>query len=304
MSAQWRTLIDHVASVPERVYEGWDPHGGWDNNTQWGREFGENLVPWCVIWAWDQYHDAGFGGIVPKLDNVVVFSDWARSHHQWSDYPSIGAWTNFGNGHCELVVGFDATTVRTKGGNSVRSGAADNGQGNGVWSHSHARRDAYVVGYFAPRFADGACPPTADPADPRGGSVATAWHWTRPAPSAPASPERPAEPATGSGGAAKPAVSLAHLIAAARHDVPAAQGSALHRADVLPVERARAAEGLLAADRVDGSFGSETVTAYAAWQQAYSEAHHLGWSGTDLNGIPGRESLAALGAKHGFTVGA
>ena len=294
MSAQWRTLIDRVESVTEHVYESWDPHGGWDNDTQWGREFGENLVPWCVIWAWDQYHDAGFGSIVPKLDNVVVFSNWARSHGQWSEYPSIGAWTNFGNGHCELVVGFDAGTVRTKGGNSAKAGATDNGQGNGVWSHSHARRDAYVVGYFAPRFADGACPPTADPADPRGGRAVAAWHWSRPtAPSAP--PTGPTVPAQRS-------VSLGHIVAAAQHDGPAPQGSALHRADVLPVEQALAAEGLLAARWVDGSYGTETVSAYAAWQRTYSEAHHLGWSGTDLNGIPGRESLAALGAEHRFTV--
>ena len=61
----------------------------------------------------------------PKLDNVVSFSNWARAHGQWSDYPSVGAWTNFGNGHCELVVGFDADTVRTKGGNSAKAGATE-----------------------------------------------------------------------------------------------------------------------------------------------------------------------------------
>ncbi|MFC1418498.1 hypothetical protein [Streptacidiphilus cavernicola] len=297
---QWRTLIDHVESVPERVYEGWDPHGGWDNDTQWGREFGENLVPWCVIWAWDMYHEAGLTSIVPKVDNVVVFANWARSHSQWSEYPSVGAWTDFGNGHCELVVGFDATTVRTKGGNSVKAGAADNGQGNGVWSHTHARRDPYVVGYFAPRFADGHCPPTADPADPRGGKAVPAWHWTGPAAPSPTAPTPP--PAPGKPQAGVPAVSLAAVIAAAAHDGPAPQGSALHRADVLPVEQALAAEGLLAARWVDGSYGTETVTAYAAWQRRYSDAHRLGWTGADVNGIPGRESLTALGAKHRFTV--
>ncbi|MHA6765286.1 peptidoglycan-binding domain-containing protein [Streptacidiphilus sp. PAMC 29251] len=295
MTAQWRILIDHVASIPERIYEKWDPHGGWDNDTQWGREFGENLVPWCVEWAWDQYHDAGFGAIVPKVDNVMVFSNWARAHGQWSQYPSVGAWTNFGNGHCELVTGFDAQNVYTKGGNSAKAGATDNGQGNGIWSHSHARRDAYVVGYFAPRFADRVCPPTADPADPRGGPAVASWRWSR---SAPAGPSAPPAPSTGE----SVAVSLAHVIAAARQDGPAPQGSALHRPDVLPVEQALSAEGLLPAQWVDGSYGTETVDAYAAWQKAYSTLHGLGWTGADVNGIPGQVSLKALGSKHGFTV--
>jgi hypothetical protein len=44
------------------------------------------------------------------------------------------------------------------------------------------------------------------------------------------------------------------------------------------------------------------VAAYSAWEESYSQAHHLGWSGADVNGIPGRVSLTALGAKHGFTV--
>ena len=102
---------------------------------------------------------------------------------------------------------------------------------------------------------------------------------------------------------AKPTVSLAHLIAAAKTDPTAPQGHTTHPADVRPVEAALRAEGLLpAAYASDGSFGSLTVAAYAQWQKAYSAAHHLGWSGTAVNGIPGRTSLDALGAKHGFTV--
>jgi hypothetical protein len=47
----------------------------------------------------------------------------------------------------------------------------------------------------------------------------------------------------------------------------------------------------------DGSFGSTTVKAYAAWQR------HLGYTGTDANGIPGSTSLSQLGKNTGlFTV--
>jgi peptidoglycan hydrolase-like protein with peptidoglycan-binding domain len=274
---QWRQLVDHVQSIPERIYETWTSSDGWNNITQFGREYGEDGVSWCVIFGWDMYHDVGLDSVVPKVDNVTVFSNWARARGQWSEYPSIGAWVNLASGgHTETVVGFDADYVYTKGGNSIQTGAADNGQGNGVWSHSSARRSARVVGYFAPRLPDGVCPPTADPHDPRGGTAVTSWRWPG--------------PATGT------SVSLAHVVAAARLDPPAAQGSAAYRADVLPVEKALNAEGLLPSSYVDGSFGSKTVTAYRALQVRY------GYSGPDADGIPGRTSLTRLGAAHGFTV--
>lgn len=181
MTAQWKVLVDHLMTVPEKIYETWTSAIGWNNDTVFGKEYGENDVSWCVIFDWDMFHDVGLDGCVPKTDNVSSFSNWARNHDSWSEYPSIGAWVNFGNGaHTEIVVGFDADTVYTKGGNSIRTGASDNGQGNGVWSHEHARRDSYVTGYFAPRFPDGVCPPTADPHDPRGGPQTTSWRWKTP----------------------------------------------------------------------------------------------------------------------------
>jgi hypothetical protein len=94
----------------------------------------------------------------------------------------------------------------------------------------------------------------------------------------------------------RPSVSLANVISAARSDPQAAQGAAVHRADVLPVEQALVAEGLLQAQWADGSFGTKTVAAYGAWQR------RCGYTGTDADGIPGRVTLAKLGDKHGFTI--
>lgn len=95
----------------------------------------------------------------------------------------------------------------------------------------------------------------------------------------------------------KPKVSLKHVVYAAEHDPTAAQGHTSHPADVKPVESALLAEGLLkAAYAKDGSFGSLTVEAYAAWQR------RCGYTGTAANGIPGKASLTKLGEKHGFTV--
>lgn len=175
---QWKTLLDHVMAVPERIYETWEPVVGWNNETPFGEQYGWDGVAWCVMFGWDMYADVGLTAAVPKVASVSAFTSWARVHGCWSEYPSIGAWANFGNGaHTELVTGFDATYVYTKGGNSVAVGASDAGQGNGVFSHRTERRSSRVTGYLAPAFPDGICPPTADPNDPRGGKPAAAYRW-------------------------------------------------------------------------------------------------------------------------------
>ena len=98
-------------------------------------------------------------------------------------------------------------------------------------------------------------------------------------------PEPPAEPH-------KPAVvSLAHVVAAAKADPVAAQGSALHHAEVLLVERALAQLGFLDPIWVDGSFGTRTVAAYRRLQQ------HLGYAGAAADGVPGHHSLTWLGLR-------
>lgn len=96
---------------------------------------------------------------------------------------------------------------------------------------------------------------------------------------------------------AQDAVSLTALRAAAAKDPKRPQGGVSPDAvdDVRMVEAALQAEGLL--DRKyahDGSFGSTTIAAYAAWQR------RLGYSGKDANGIPGMASLKKLGDKYDF----
>ncbi|MFD7738424.1 peptidoglycan-binding protein [Streptomyces sp. MJM8645] len=92
-------------------------------------------------------------------------------------------------------------------------------------------------------------------------------------------------------------VDLDQVIAAARRDPGLDQGATTYPDAVRPVEAALAAEGLLDGQWAgDGSFGTRTVAAYAAWQRS------LGYRGTAADGIPGRASLDQLGGRHGFTV--
>ncbi|NJQ04299.1 LysM peptidoglycan-binding domain-containing protein [Streptomyces lonarensis] len=93
---------------------------------------------------------------------------------------------------------------------------------------------------------------------------------------------------------ARPVVSLARLVQAARVDPPK-RGTPVSYSPTRVVEDALAKEGLLTRSLVDGHFGTATVSAYAAWQR------RLGYRGRDADGIPGRASLNALAKKYGFT---
>lgn len=97
---------------------------------------------------------------------------------------------------------------------------------------------------------------------------------------------------------AKPKVDLSRLVAAARTDPGARQGHVTYMTGTNLTEAALVKAGYLSTTYAgDGSFGTTTVTAYARWQR------HLGYTGTDANGIPGITSLTKLGAKTGlFTV--
>jgi len=200
---------------------------------------------------------------------------WKRAG-RFSVYPAVGAQVFYGpNGdaHTGLVYAYDATYIYTIEGNTNDNGSVE---GDGVYRKKRARKDANVYGYGYPNYAD----PIIS-ADPKWGA-----HSTGSVPSAP----HPPVPPKASG------VSLAHVVAAAKRDPGLPQGGTTYKADVLPVEKALVAEGLLAAKYADGSFGSLTVAAYKAWQG------QLGYSGSDADGIPGKTSLTKLGEKHGFKV--
>lgn len=96
--------------------------------------------------------------------------------------------------------------------------------------------------------------------------------------------------------APKPVVDLSNVVAARKADLPAKTGHKTHPTDVLIVENGLHAEGLLAKQYVDGSWGSKTDAAFTAFR------HKMGYTGSDATGAPGLESLQKLGARHGFTV--
>ncbi|MEU2752429.1 peptidoglycan-binding protein LysM [Streptomyces collinus] len=94
-------------------------------------------------------------------------------------------------------------------------------------------------------------------------------------------------------------VSLAHVVAAARKDPPGPDGHRTHPAEVQTVENALVTEGLLEPRYADGSFGTKSIEAYAAWQRSEAGGSYRGG---DADGTPGLDSLTRLGRRHGFTV--
>ncbi len=99
------------------------------------------------------------------------------------------------------------------------------------------------------------------------------------------------------GGGSLPSVNMEAVLKAAQLDPgrPGTGTTAGAKSGVLRVERALASKGLLRRRWVDGSYGSSTIAAYAAWQR------RLGYSGIGANGLPGITSLRRLGRKR-FTV--
>jgi peptidoglycan hydrolase-like protein with peptidoglycan-binding domain len=104
-----------------------------------------------------------------------------------------------------------------------------------------------------------------------------------------ATPTLPSSGATTA--AALPAVNMEATVLAAQIDPRRADHTLTPGAktSVMVVEKALQARHLLDAKWVDGYFGTETVSAYAAYQRS------LGYTGLAANGLPGTTSLTKLG---------
>lgn len=259
-----------VAASNVGFHEGYS-NGHWNNKEPFADQVPglswANYQAWCATFVSYCAYKAGAGSLYPLTASCLTGVAWFKNAGRWSEYPAVGAQIFFGPGggtHTGLVVDFDSTYVYTIEGNTNANGGPE---GDGVYHKTRVRRDSYVYGYGYPKFAEGI--KSADPAYAGKGPVTPS----------------------------KPVVDLSNVVAAAHTDPGASQGHQSYPNDVRLVEAALSAEGLLASKYAsDGSFGSTTVSAYAAYQRK------LGFGGSDADGIPGMTTLAKLGAAHGFTV--
>lgn len=278
-------------------HEGRNPDGHWNNVEKYAAEVpgfswvSNTGAAWCDIFTSWVLLKAGFNS--PGAPSVPIYAytgyttrDW-KAKGRWSEYPAIGAQVMFGAGagnvHTGIVVGYDATTITTVEGNTNVNGSAE---GDGVYVKRHQRTDPYVYGYGYPEYPGGI--QSADPA------------WAHQNPGTPA-PSVPRAPVPAPPPALKPQVSLSRLLAAIRHDGPAAQGSTSYPADVRPVEQALAQRGFLpAAYASDGSAGTSSFGPGSAYQRLQLAYGFRGTAkGQAADGYPGLQSLTRLGAETG-----
>nr|WP_240351669.1 CHAP domain-containing protein [Streptomyces olivoreticuli] len=230
-----------------------------------GLEWSQNQA-WCQTFQSWAFQQVGLKPLAPVTASCMTAVNWYKNKGRFSYYPAVGAMVFYGpNGgsHVGLVYKYDADYIYTVEGNTNTSGSAE---GDGVYLKKRGRRDVYTYGYGYPEYADGLVS-----ADPKFGGVAAA---------------------EGGKGDVPPPVT-------GKPWVWADAGSAPHKwpNDTRLIQSALKKEFPdidLSSDK--GEYREKSKEAYARWQES------LGYSGADADGIPGRTSLTALGAKYGFEV--
>lgn len=280
------TVTDAVikAVKAEIGYHEGRSNGHWNNHEKYA-----NQVPglqwvddiegaWCAVFAaWAYQTGNAPKGSYPVTASCATGVSWYKAKKRFSEYPAIGAQIFYGkNGgtHTGVVVGYDATHVYTVEGNTNSTGSPE---GDGVYAKTHFRNDSYIYGYGYPVFEEGIV--SADPA----------WKSAAPKPSVPATPAKPSTPAK-----PKPVVDVSNLVEARKKDLTAATGHVTHKADVMLVERALSALGLLDERWIDGSWGTKTDTAFNLFRL------HKGFKGADAIGAPGLASVTLLAKASGL----
>lgn len=267
-----------IARAEVGYREGRDADGDPNNIVKYGPEVPglgwAQGQPWCAVFVSWCAMKSDAVTLFPRTASCGTGLQWFRDRGRSSEYPAIGAQVFFGVGgafgngghHTGIVYAYDQNYIYTVEGNTNTSGSPE---GDGVYLRKRARRDPYVHRYGYPDYPGGIVS-----ADPKWGGAG-----------------QPTVPHQGGG-----EVSLSRVIAAARKDAPAPGTPKSYPEGVLLVERALVEEGLLDREYADGSYGTKTISAYAAWQR------RLGYTGSDADGIPGKDSLGRLGARHGFDV--
>ncbi|WP_327169573.1 hypothetical protein [Streptomyces subrutilus] len=275
-----RTAYVNLLRVQTGYHEGRSANGNWNNIQKFspatpGLEWSQGQA-WCATFtAWGA-DELGARDTWPITASCWTAVQWWKQAGRWTEYPVLGGpfyMGRVGEDHVGVVYAYDENAIYTIEGNTNAGGAY---QGDGVYQRVRPRRGPNSpYGYGVPAYAEGTVS-----ADPKLGGTRTA------------SVPPPAPPEV--------KVSAAHLAAAARRDPGLKQGGTTYPAEVNVVEVALAREGLLKdAYAHDGSFGSLTVAAYAAWQRSKAGGSY---TGSDADGIPGKTSLTRLGRARGFTV--
>jgi hypothetical protein len=147
---------------------------GPNNDTVFGKWYGDNNEPWC-----DQYQSycgaaSGNGDVVGRFQYTPSHVNWFKSRGQWGSSPRVGAlvfydWNGDGLAdHVGLVVAFDGSSITTYEGNTSSGVAGSQSNGDGAYKRTRPRNGT-ILGYGYPAYpADAPAPvkPAPAPVDP------------------------------------------------------------------------------------------------------------------------------------------
>lgn len=163
------TQIEKILSVAAKEIGYKEGHG---NKTKYGKAYGLDGVPWCVIFQWWVFQTAGLSSLFyggKKIASCSALKKYAQSKKQWVtsgyksgdlvilNFPKTGCETD----HIALVESVNGSVLTTIEGNTSAAGSGSQSNGDGVY---RKQRDiALVNGAYRPLY-DGAVKSVQKPA--------------------------------------------------------------------------------------------------------------------------------------------
>lgn len=147
--AELRTWMHAQVGVQEK------PRGS--NKQRYGKKYGWNGVPWCVIFTWCGCQAVGLPSKhFPKTAAVAEVRRYAKKHGRWGSKPKVGAFGLYpgGSSHIFWVDKIlSGGRVQTVEGNTNSDGSRE-----GFTVAKRIRSASNVAGYFYPRYAEADLP--------------------------------------------------------------------------------------------------------------------------------------------------
>lgn len=115
--------------------------------------------PWCAVWVWTVFANAGRGDLVPKTAWTPAMAQYYRDRDRWSDTPQVGDlvfynWVGDGTNriqHVGIVLAVSPDSITTLEGNTSPGAGGSQSNGDGVYQRTRPRNSS-IVGYGHPAY--------------------------------------------------------------------------------------------------------------------------------------------------------
>lgn len=141
---------------------------GPNNDTVFGRWYGDNNEPWCDQFASYVGDASGNASAVGRFEYCPAHVNWFKSRGQWGSSPQVGALVFYdwdGDGladHVGIVVSFDGSSITTYEGNTSSGIAGSQSNGDGAYQRTRPRNGS-IQGYGYPAYENAPAAPAPAP---------------------------------------------------------------------------------------------------------------------------------------------